>query len=481
MRDVEIEVKAAFERIRGRIIDKEFVSQELLDVVERQRLSSFPWRGQFTPDLVGILLDTYGDSRSTVLDPFAGSGTTLAEATRHQMAAIGAEINPAALELARIFTMAELEPTARQGVLEQARQRLMDFILGRDGSLFGAVSDDILKDVVNVYHHCQSPYEANIIAVAMMLAMGDKRELEADRLDRAFAQVADVIASLSSERVSCSVHLADARKLPIHDESIDLIITSPPYINVFNYHQNYRPAIESLGWDVLSAAKTEIGSNRKHRQNRFLTVTQYAIDMMLALQDFRRVCRPGAHVVVVIGRESRVRGVSFANGEIVGCLAEFLPGIEFVRWQERSFSNRFGERIYEEVMTFEITSSKGEVVPLDLATETGRQLLIESRTQAEAAAVSSDIETAIEGSGLVRPSAEFAPIRGSGIQMSPRHRGASIMVTELHSGFATDLRLPSLPIFCTASEMPAENVRAASTPALAPATSGRLARRSGRA
>ncbi|MFZ0166912.1 MAG: DNA methyltransferase, partial [Trebonia sp.] len=147
---MEIEVKAAFERIRGRIIDKEFVSQELLDVVERQRLSSFPWRGQFTPDLVGILLDTYGDSRSTVLDPFAGSGTTLAEATRHQMAAIGAEINPAALELARIFTMAELEPTARQGVLEQARQRLMDFILGRDGSLFGAVSDDILKDVVNV-------------------------------------------------------------------------------------------------------------------------------------------------------------------------------------------------------------------------------------------------------------------------------------------------------------------------------------------
>lgn len=43
-----------------------------------------------------------------------------------------------------------------------------------------------------------------------------------------------------------------------------LVLTSPPYINVYNYHQQYRASAEALGWDLLEVAKTEIGSNRKH-------------------------------------------------------------------------------------------------------------------------------------------------------------------------------------------------------------------------
>ncbi|MBV9294468.1 MAG: hypothetical protein JO145_02760 [Acidobacteriaceae bacterium] len=408
---MEKEVKAALKRLRERNIDRQFVSQELLDVTARERLSAFPWRGQFTPGLISVLLDTFAQAGATVLDPFVGSGTTLAEATRRNMAAVGTEVNPAALELARIFTLTALEPAERKDVLDRVRQQLMDCILRGEGTLFGAASGDLHEEVVGIYENASSDYEANIIAVAMMLAMGDRRSLEAELLDRALSQVSDVVTSLPSEVVPCSVHLADARKLPIPENSVDLIITSPPYVNVFNYHQNYRPAIESLGWNVLSAAKTEIGSNRKHRQNRFLTVVQYAQDIMLAMLDFRRVCRPGAHAIIVIGRESRVRGVAFANGEIVGCLAELILGIEFVRWQERSFTNRFGEKIYEEVLTFQVTSSGDDVDLIPLATETGRQMLIEGRSKAESSEIVSEVDAAIKGSDLVRPSTDFFPIR----------------------------------------------------------------------
>jgi hypothetical protein len=407
---VEAEVLGALERVRGRGVDRGFVSQELLDVAARERVSAFPWRGQFTPGLAGVLLDTYARAGATVLDPFAGSGTTLAEATRRNMAAIGAEVNPAALELARVFTLAEVAPPERKDVLERVRQRLMAFIVpGSDGP--PGVGGGLVDAVVDCYESASSAHEANIIAVAMMLAMGDKRSLAAQRLDRALSQIADVVVGLPAEVVPCSVHLADARKLPVPENSVDLVITSPPYINVFNYHQNYRPAIECLGWNVLSAARTEIGSNRKHRQNRFLTVVQYAQDIMLAMLGFQRVCRPGAHAIIVIGRESRVRGVAFANGEIVGCLAELMPGFEFVRWQERSFTNRFGEKIYEEILTFAVTPAGGDAKLLPLATETGRQMLIAGRAKAGSAEVAHEIEEAIEASGSVRPSTEFAPIR----------------------------------------------------------------------
>ncbi|HRF93979.1 MAG TPA: hypothetical protein PLZ51_02230, partial [Aggregatilineales bacterium] len=71
------------------------------------------------------------------------------------------------------------------------------------------------------------------------------------------------------------VILADARAMPVPQQSIDFVLTSPPYINVLNYHQQYRTSIESFGYNILQIAKSEIGSNRKHRSNRFLTVIQY--------------------------------------------------------------------------------------------------------------------------------------------------------------------------------------------------------------
>src|SRR5690606_24999289 len=121
-----------------------------------------------------------------------------------------------------------------------------------------------------------------------------------------------------------------------------------------NYHQNYRPAVEKIGWSVLPAARTEIGSNRKNRQNRFLTVIQYCVDMMQALSEMERLVSETGNVVLVVGRESKVRGVAFSNSEIVATLAEGLPNLRFTRWQERKFTNRFGAVIYEDILAFKV-------------------------------------------------------------------------------------------------------------------------------
>lgn len=107
-------------------------------------------------------------------------------------------------------------------------------------------------------------------------------------------------------------YLMDARQMSIAADTIDAIITSPPYINVFNYHQNYRAATELLGWHPLEAARSEIGANRKHRMNRFLTVVQYCLDMSQCIDDMARTLRTGAPLVIVLGRESKVLGAPFS-------------------------------------------------------------------------------------------------------------------------------------------------------------------------
>ena len=61
------------------------------------------------------------------------------------------------------------------------------------------------------------------------------------------------------------MHHADARALPVESGSADLVLTSPPYINVHNYNQKYRRSVEALEWDILAVARSEIGSNRQNR------------------------------------------------------------------------------------------------------------------------------------------------------------------------------------------------------------------------
>jgi hypothetical protein len=137
--------------------------------------------------------------------------------------------------------------------------------------------------------------------------------------------------------------------MPLDNQAVDLILTSPPYINVFNYHQNCRKAMELLGWDLLRVSRSELGANRKHRANRFLTVVQYCMDMGMALAEFRRVLKPGGRMIVIMGRESCVRGVSFRNGCLVGALATFV-GFDLECRQERKLRNKFGEVIFEDIL-----------------------------------------------------------------------------------------------------------------------------------
>ena len=83
------------------LCDRTSIPQESLDLANKFRTSLFPWRGQFSPELVELFLDKYSQGTSVILDPFVGSGTTLFEASRKGLTCYGAEINPSAVEMAR--------------------------------------------------------------------------------------------------------------------------------------------------------------------------------------------------------------------------------------------------------------------------------------------------------------------------------------------------------------------------------------------
>lgn len=78
-------------------------------------------RGQFSPEFIELMLTEYTCSDSVVADPFVGSGTTLFEAARKSLTCFGAEINPAAVVMARTVRFVNLKLLERKSYIRAAQ------------------------------------------------------------------------------------------------------------------------------------------------------------------------------------------------------------------------------------------------------------------------------------------------------------------------------------------------------------------------
>jgi hypothetical protein len=168
----------------------------------------------------------------------------------------------------------------------------------------------------------------------------------------------------------------DARSIATkYTNNVDLIITSPPYINVFNYHQNYRGIVECFGYNLLNVANSEIGSNRKHRQNRFMTVVQYAMDMGRVLESSAESLTQNGRMIWIVGRLSNVRKTPFYNSRIIKDLVDKIEGLDVYSINSRKFNNRFGKEIIEDIIVINKVSPLVKCNDIHVYKEIGLQHL----------------------------------------------------------------------------------------------------------
>jgi hypothetical protein len=103
------------------------IEQDVLNIENKNRTNLFSWRGQFSPQLIEALMGAYASDLGFVLDPFVGSGTTLYEAARFGLPAVGLEINPAAAILARVYELCNLKITSRRNILTSCQSIISRF------------------------------------------------------------------------------------------------------------------------------------------------------------------------------------------------------------------------------------------------------------------------------------------------------------------------------------------------------------------
>lgn len=341
-----INVITTFEKLP---IDKTTIPQGELNIDSKTRSNLFTWNGQFSPQFIEVLLNHYAQENDVVIDPFAGSGTTLCEAARKGISAYGMELNVSAYYMAKTYELANKTVLERKELMHAVEHTLLTI----------SNTDEILPTITHTIQSGNSSL-SDLLSTLIILIDLFNNELSIPFLNKKWDELKRIVLSIPFCTAQIKADMGDARKLNCKSSEATLLITSPPYINVFNYHQKYRRSVEALGYDVLSIAKNEFGSNRKNRGNRLLTVIQYCIDMALSFKEAIRVCKQGARMIYIVGRESTVLGYSFCNSRLIFEIATEIYELPFLLRQERVFKNRFGQLIYEDILHFE--NNKSEIL-----------------------------------------------------------------------------------------------------------------------
>lgn len=352
------------------------IPQEKLDIIEKTRANLFAWRGQFSPQLIETILSFYCPSNSVILDPFVGSGTVLLEASYLSLEAYGFEINPAAYIMSHTYEF--INDSQKKEVLKNLRN-----IIDQEFPLRIFEVSDQVENLVDKLQNTRNmlPDRSKVLFDALVIILDVcNNKITQEFIQKKFLHLSNIITKLPYSQKPIRVGLSDARSLPLKNNQIDFVVTSPPYINVFNYHQNYRQSAEILGWDLLKIAKSEIGSNRANRSNRFYTVVQYCLDMGDILKELARVSKQQARIVLIVGQESNVLGVPFYNADIIEKIGVKAKLFHKVLRQKRKFKNKFGKVIIEDIINFiNLNNQVSQEVIEQISREVALEVLESSR------------------------------------------------------------------------------------------------------
>jgi SAM-dependent methyltransferase len=321
-----------------------------------------PYLGKFVPQLAEVFLRRYARPGQLVWDPFAGSGTTLVEANALGMRAAGCDVSAFNCLLTRVKTAA-CEPAAlladaallaevghaparraaaspylerwfapralaelvafRERIAETAYPDLWRVVLSRSARSARLARHDDLdfpREPVRCEYFCHKHRR-------VCRPVGESRKFLTRYVRDAVTRV-EAAAKLRTD-AAVTVLQGDARAVG-PPGPVDLVLTSPPYPGLIDYHEQHAYAFELLGLERRDA--DEIGRG----------VRGYCDGVTAVLRRAARALRPGGRIVIVVNDSRRLYDAILASAGLR--LEERL-----LRHVNRRTGRRAGD-YYEEIL-----------------------------------------------------------------------------------------------------------------------------------
>lgn len=286
-----------------------------------------PYPARFIPQIPRQAILRWSKTGETVLDPFCGCGTTLLESILNERPAIGIDNNDIACLISRAKTakytnddIMELQNFS-SNILNIVKSQITDFWTPKYDSITYWFDENAIIDlgriktaIENLSNNARllSSVVLSSIIVRVSYQYSDTRYVKTTytyvpesaikwfkaKLDDTIDRLKEII---NLPRQDCIVHRGDSRNMyKIEDESIDLIVTSPPYLNAYDYHKYHRHRLHWVGGDIEFARNLEIGKHDFFTRPK-AKPGPYFDDMKKCFSEFYRVLRPNGRALVVIG------------------------------------------------------------------------------------------------------------------------------------------------------------------------------------
>lgn len=337
---------------------------------------------KFIPHIVRKLIQDYApDGKQVVCDPFGGCGTTLVEAKLLGHKSVGFDINP----IAKLITQTKVIPILPK-TLANNRKKFLKYYEAtsptkasenRHPRIEYWFDPEMVQELDRIYFAIKKiknynarrfflcAFSHNLKNCSRWLMKSikpqvDKEKIFPDAKDAFLKHLDSMIQKnelfysslkqLGNISTPAKMYRRDStKKLPLENSSIDLIITSPPYVTSYEYADLHQLSLLWFGDDpkhfkkwhrfsneFIDFRRTFIGTASKTKRSGDLNsligqqiveellvvdrplaidVANYFLDMRKVFAEMYRILKVGGKACIIIGN-TNLRGVEILNAQV---------------------------------------------------------------------------------------------------------------------------------------------------------------------
>ncbi|KKR91121.1 MAG: hypothetical protein UU67_C0050G0003 [Candidatus Daviesbacteria bacterium GW2011_GWB1_41_5] len=307
-----------------------------------------PYPARFIPPIPESIISAFSGKKLNILDPFAGCGTTLTAGLNAGHSVYGIDVNGLASLLQKVyshyFSITDLEHfrnISEELVSELGKKSKktnsstipnLDHWFSNDAQEILSTSVSFINKLGNV-EHISNLLKFSISRVIVKVSnqksdtqyVAIKKGLDRNQIIKIISNSCNsVYKRFSENRESDSwqgvskVILGDAREKTTykHINDIDLVITSPPYPNAYEYWLYHKYRMFWLGLDPLWSREREIGARPFYSGTGRKDEFDFQNDLTSIFENLYDVTKPSAVQFWVIG-DSIIKGRLIDNTKIV--------------------------------------------------------------------------------------------------------------------------------------------------------------------